>query len=1162
MKHRFSFLLTVLFLFTLTQKAEATDYCGDGTKYILSYGGQSKEWELHFWTEDGRYKFEAYCHTTLITSVNSNQYGSIGGAWSTLDAGLKVMGNTLYGDFNGPISGSGGGQLNLSLNNGSLTFPMPTDINWDPNCANPDEPVLKTLDFVSASSKTITLKATAIVNNGANQVTEYRVSYGSTTRDITINADGNIVIDGLQPDTQYTFTVKALYKGNESEKDKTIIASTTSLTANLALNKPVTVAYDDAHKGLIVDGDEGSRWSTNGRLNISYDWLQVDLGELYYINSIKIKWEEARPNKYQILLSQDGSNWFVWQHNGAPTKDILVNYPIGGLAAQYIKVVSQANATGYGISIYELQAFGTGVEYTANSSAPTLNASLGTATNTQATINVSATDNQSTPITLFEIDGKMYTAQDGKIVIEPLSPCMQYEWQVRAIDQEGNKSAPKTITYETGNSSPDANIAAMKPTYTGFYEGGLVSSNATDTDNKTRWGGRYRPTGDDEWLVIDLQGLYKINRIEVAWETGTSINYEFKSAWTAEFEQVEVQGVNDDKSLQPAKMCDKLVDGHFSTFEHKNEQPSSAKATDTNDKSKVDSDERAWDIYEYDEPVYARYIQLKSGLNAAYPASLWEFKVYGECADLSHIPVMQWAEVVSYTSDEAELYVSALDYETSEEEMDYEVLVTCGEAGYKQLETTYKFTHEQFVTGTIGHLMVGGLIPDMQYELKIYAIDQDGNRSSNYKTISFTTRAEIGCIFSSTEAYNVNQSLGNGNHSTQIFQKGYTVTIVPGENEFTIIAETADDFAELDPTIFQLLTEPQYLPGGGVIEKVMTKVADKEKTYSTTIKKGDINVASIKNWSGTITFFIKYPFVAKGICLTQPITYDLSNACESAFIIFHHDDQPSSKSLIEYNGAQVNQSIRYYRHFTTGVWEDITMPFEVEEIKVYDTEDHQYYTLNAQYKDGSTTKKGKFLLRKQQDNVSGEQFVPSWYDGNTPLPTKHQPYAIRFTSSYYSDKYVLFCGTKGQTIATSFTKGTAPTADDQYMVFGNPTMMPQNVGTAYLLPTDHSDETYRRTENATVRPFETYVLANANTTKAMAHIGPWRGTPSISTGWEDIEHTLAPQPIVHLYTITGQRLGTWYDCSMQSVADEWAMKGQAGCYIISAGAYTYKIMLK
>ena len=194
--------------------------------------------------------------------------------------------------------------------------------------------------------------------------------------------------------------------------------------------------------------------------------------------------------------------------------------------------------------------------------------------------------------------------------------------------------------------------------------------------------------------------------------------------------------------------------------------------------------------------------------------------------------------------------------------------------------------------------------------------------------------------------------------------------------------------------------------------------------------------------------------------------------------------------------------------------------------------------------------------------MSGAGFVDGWYDGNSPLPIKHQPYAIRFTSSYYSDKYVLFCGAKGQTIETSFTKGTAPTADDQYMVFGNPTMMPQDVGTAYLLPADHSDETYRRTENATVRPFETYVLANENTTNVMALIGPWRGTPSISTGWEDIEHTLAPQPIVHLYTITGQRLGTWHNCSMQSVADEWAMKGQAGCYIISAGAHTYKIILK
>lgn len=1150
MKHKFSFLLTALILLISIPHAEAKQYCAEKQ----TIGGIEMRVTCEKQAEDRYVMIFDIIGDGTFHSLNT-AYGGLNGSGSH---DYKNYGNlsadkkTATFIFPQKPTPSGNPCLFLVNSASNYAYYWPADIEWGV-CAAPDHPVMLDIDFVSAGSKIITLKPTAIVNNGANQVTEYRVSYGSETRDITINADGNIVIDGLQPDTQYTFTVKALYEGNESEKDKTIIASTTSLTDNLALNKPVTVAYKEEDKGLIVDGNEGNRWSTSGRPNISYDWLQVDLGELYYINSIKIKWEEARPNKYQILLSQDGSNWFVWQHNGAPTKDILVNYPIGGLAAQYIKVVSQANATGWGISIYELQAFGTGVEYTANSTAPTLNASLGTATNTQATINVSATDNQSTPITLFEVDGKMYTAQDGKIVIEPLTPCMQYEWQVRAIDQEGNKSAPTTITYATGNSSPDANIAVMKPTYTGFYEGGLVSSNATDGDNKTRWGGRYRPTGDDEWLVIDLQGLYKINRIEVAWETGTSINYEFKSAWTAEFEQVEVQGVNDDKSLQPAKMCDRLVAGNFSTFEHKNEQPISAKATDTNDKD-VNSDTRTWDIYEYNEPVYARYIQLKSGLIAAYPASLWEFKVYGECAEKTEKPVMQWAEVVATEDDAVEIYVSALDEITPEEEMKYEVLLTSGEEGQFQLTTTYTFKPSDFINGNAGYLSLGGLLPNVPYEAHIYAIDEHNLKSENFKTLKFTTYNATGCVFASKEAFNISNT---ANHSTQIFQKGYRVVITTGDKEFTVTAHTDDDFWALTNPYVQILQNPSNPIESGVKEFQMKEVTGEERTYSYTFNNSHINP-----FSGTVTFFIKFHFSNGGICLTQPITYDIDNGCISPFVIYHHDDRPTSDALVSSSVQQINSPIRYYRHFTAGVWEDITMPFDVEEIKVYDTEDHQYYTLNAQYKDGGATKKGKFLLRKQQDNVSGEQFVPSWYDGDTPMPKKHQPYAIRFTSSYYSDKYVLFCGAKGQTIETSFTKGTAPTADDQYMVFGNPTMMPQNVGTAYLLPADHSDETYRRTENATVRPFETYVLANANTTNVMAHIGPWRGTPSISTGWEDIEHTLAPQPIVHLYTITGQRLGTWHNCSMQSVADEWAMKGQAGCYIISAGAYTYKIMLK
>ena len=430
-------------------------------------------------------------------------------------------------------------------------------------------------------------------------------------------------------------------------------------------------------------------------------------------------------------------------------------------------------------------------------------------------------------------------------------------------------------------------------------------------------------------------------------------------------------------------------------------------------------------------------------------------------------------------------------------------------------------------------------------------------QSDNYKSITFTTLGASGCIFASSEAYNVGTT---GNHSSRIFQAGYRVTITGDENEFTIVAYTDDDFYQLDPPYIQILNDPGNPTTSGVTERLMAVVVGEERTYSYTFSKtGDAN-HKLDPWAGTITFFVKYPFNDGGICLTQPIEYDILNGCGSPFVIYHHDDKPTASAITTFDGGMINQPISYYRHFTAGVWEDITVPFEVEKIRVYDTEDHKYYDLTAQYNDGSVHK-GNFLLRKQQDNVSGENFVPGWYDGNTALPQKDQPYAIRFTSSYYADKYIVFTGAKNQTISSSFTKGTAPTADNQYQAYGNSTMQYQNVDKAYLLPVNHSDETYRLSESAAVRPFETYVLANANTMQQMHHIAPWRGAPLVATGMDEAGSIEIYEQIV-VFSLSGQKMGEWKNITVYDAADACQGILPPGCYIIQAGAKAAKMVVR
>lgn len=1034
------------------------------------------------------------------------------------------------------------------------------EVYGEGDCYEPDNtlPTMVSATPTASTESSITLTVSA-TDDETDPVWLYEID-----GNIYCANEGQIIIDGLTNCTNYSWEVYAIdNSGNRSTNYVTTVsAQTTSIssTTNRALLKSVTAGYEALPATYAVDGagvinaNDQTRWGTQGRPSIDNDWIQVDLGEPIYIDHIKIQWEQARPQQYQILLSLNGIDWQTWQYNVAPHWEDAGNhayetYNMSGAAARYIKVQSQVNATDWGISIWEFEVYGTGECYIADDVPPVMvSAAVSSSTASTATISVSATDNITDPVTNFKIGDEIYVATAGAITMENLSPCQTYTWRIYAMDGDGNLSLNYIdVTHQVEMPAAGTNLALLHPVYSGFDQGGCPKGAAVDGDRTTRWATTGRPTSDDEWLVVDLQGIYKIDSIQVEWEYGTSINYEFKTAYEAEF------GKNGS--------WDVLTSGHFATFDHRNEQPEGAKREnmELNEKTHQTADHVIDHYYYTDQQVYGRFIELKSGLMADYASSLWEIRVYGQCAEISHKPVMQWAEIIYANDHEAELYVSALDYETPEERMGYKVVVTGGEAGYTQISTEYIFTYSQFANGSAGHLILGGLIPDVPYEVKIYAIDEDGNTSDNYKTLTFTTLSPDGCVFSGTEAYNVS---GIGNHSSQIFQKGYRVTINGDEDSFTIIAYTDDDFYELDPPIIQILvSDPSNPVGSSVEQRTMVAVAGQERTYEYTFNRGDNVYPAIRDWTGKVKFFVKYPFRNGGICLTYPIEYDVVEGCPAVFVIFHQDDQPTATSRTTYAGGTIENSISYYRHFIAGIWEDLTMPFDVDSIMVYDTEDHRYYKLTAQYNNGSTVK-GKFLLRKQVDLVSGEDFQNSWYDGDSPLPQKGQPYAIRFTSSYYANKYVLFKGHKGQTIATDFSKGTVPTADDQYQVYGNLTMSYQSVGTAYLLDADHQEEIYRRVADAQVRPFETYVLASANTTSRMAHIAPWRPMPEITTGLDETEEMMTVRARVDVFTVTGQHIGTWTDATLQDVSDECANRLQPGCYVVHSTGFTAKMIVK
>lgn len=139
---------------------------------------------------------------------------------------------------------------------------------------------------------------------------------------------------------------------------------------SMAQNKPATassieVAHLTADKAF--DGIAKSRWSSEV---VPTAWLQVDLGEPKTFDTVKVDWEYARAQEYQLLYSNDNTSWSAISVNGnnkfAANQGVNV-LNVGPITARYLKMDGQKRATEYGYSIFELGLYN--LAYTSNGKA-------------------------------------------------------------------------------------------------------------------------------------------------------------------------------------------------------------------------------------------------------------------------------------------------------------------------------------------------------------------------------------------------------------------------------------------------------------------------------------------------------------------------------------------------------------------------------------------------------------------------------------------------------------------------------------------------------------------------------------------------------------------------------------------------------------------------
>jgi hypothetical protein len=145
-----------------------------------------------------------------------------------------------------------------------------------------------------------------------------------------------------------------------------------------------------------VDGDPNSRWASDGPNdaegpNPEWQWLELDLGGIRFIDSINLQWERAYSRNYAIQISDDdiddsSTNYAertltvynkptdtVGNCGEVPdTRDItwktVREFPFGkggevemsmlDVRARYVRIFSFEGDRNYGISLYEVKIFG------------------------------------------------------------------------------------------------------------------------------------------------------------------------------------------------------------------------------------------------------------------------------------------------------------------------------------------------------------------------------------------------------------------------------------------------------------------------------------------------------------------------------------------------------------------------------------------------------------------------------------------------------------------------------------------------------------------------------------------------------------------------------------------------------------------------------------
>lgn len=391
---------------------------------------------------------------------------------------------------------------------------------------------------------------------------------------------------------------------------------------------------------------------------------------------------------------------------------------------------------------------------------------------------------------------------------------------------------------------------------------------------------------------------------------------------------------------------------------------------------------------------------------------------------------------------------------------------------------------------------------------------------------------------------------------TSLFTKGYNISLYLNSRKDTIFVKVAflDDDKTATNALFQNYPQRD--------EKVEVKEWRFNREGETQVFSGKVPISELSNKAdGIIRFGIKFE-VADGLRVTTPEFYylDGSGCAERDFVIYHHHQKPAddkSDAVESFAGGRILRPIQYKRKLRPGVWETLSIPFEVDSVTV--TDEDGVYKIYPQY-DNNGTVEGEFWLRDfREKEVSAKDFQANWHDiqattAKDALPKKNVPYIIRVPdgTNYWEGKYIVFHGASYQTIDDVYSPNVQVPDAEMFAYSGNNTMKEWQLSSAYVL--DNEGIYFESGETVKLYPFECAVNAGQATIAKMPRLS-LNKRPDTAT---DTKIPTTAMQAGSVWTLMGGYVGAFgnvdeYDALLQRLPE--------GVYIVSRGEQADKLYL-